>query len=802
MTIVPPEGPKDAKIVILGEAPGKTEELMGRPFIGASGELLNEMLSKAGIHRHECYVTNVCKFRPEGNKFASLYEKNKPKPALAEQLRLLEEELSCLSPNIIICLGNEALKAVTGKKGIGNWRGSILNTKYGKALPTYHPAAILRQYSWKAIGVLDLKKAKKESEFKDYREHKTNFLLSPSFEEVKATLAYLKKEKPPVAFDIETLFGEPIVRCLGLAWSPHDAICIPFLKRISASDTISLDEPVDEYRFTNYWESESEEYELLSLLSDFFFDASIPKIAQNYPFDSTYLAHEFGFHIRGLWMDTLAVHHCCYSELPKALDFLCSLYTPISYYSDYSPSNDESTWRYNSFDVIGTWMVAKELKQIAEDMGVWDFYKSHCEPCMYALTRAQNRGVRIDTLKLDRIKTQTDNDLYGCKRELQQLTGKDLTSDTEKEGLSSKKVMAYLYDELRLKPVINRQTKKRSASEQAIRVLKLRYPKHSKLFELLVKYRELTVLRGNFLKAKLTPNNRMLTTYSIYGTVTGRLSSSKNLFGYGLNMQQIPSGSFRDIFITDPGYVLIKVDLSQAEARYVAWESRAYSLIERFLDPSFDIHRWAASMIFQCKEEEVTKEQRQTAKIGVHGGNYGLQPKSAALQLNVPLTTATLAIEGYSNAVPEIGKWRRDLGDRIRRTRKLSTPFGRQRIFLDRITDETLRSAFAFLPQSTIADIINRAFGLAEAVLSEFQVFPLITVHDEIVFLAPECGLEESTRAIQRLVEFPIEFPGVKHPLIIPAEIKVGPSWYAQEPLGEYLEGREYIKSVMTGTNR
>jgi DNA polymerase len=109
----------DAKIAIVGEAPGTQEEKLGSPFIGWSGQMLNEALSKAGINRHDCYVTNVTKHRPPDNDFAVFYEDSKktiPTPYLLDSIRLLHQEIQQVRPNITIALGGEALRALTGRE--------------------------------------------------------------------------------------------------------------------------------------------------------------------------------------------------------------------------------------------------------------------------------------------------------------------------------------------------------------------------------------------------------------------------------------------------------------------------------------------------------------------------------------------------------------------------------------------------------------------------------------------------------------------------------------------------------------
>ena len=454
-------GPRDAKIAIVGEAPGAEEEIRSEPFVGSSGRLLNDCLANVGIARAECYITNVMKVRPPGNNFGVFYNdkvRREPSDLLRKEIDSLGAELRSCNPNVIIALGGEALKAITGKSGIDKWRGSILSSPNGKTLPTYHPAYILRMYHHRPILELDLKRALEESKSPNLDLPEHQLVLRPIYDRVLSCLSYIKSEKPPIAFDIET--SGQHTRCLGLAWSAHDAICIPFIAKPEAPKsqrlTLAL-EPVGS-EHDAYW-NEDQERLILTLLETIFHDPKIPKIAQNFPFDSTILARDFGLHIRGLLCDTLLLHHCCYSELPKSLDFLASVYTRVPRYSDYDPSSDLSTWRYNAMDCCVTWEVHKAIMKEAKDLNVWDFYKRVVEPTMLALTRCQNRGTRIDLGKRTLLQRETESKILELEKQI----------DGEVPGglnpQSPKQMKEYFYGQLRLTPVISRYTGKPTLDE-------------------------------------------------------------------------------------------------------------------------------------------------------------------------------------------------------------------------------------------------------------------------------------------------------------------------------------------------
>ena len=161
--IVPPIGPRDKpKIAIVGEAPGRDEEREGRPFVGASGRLLDQMLAAAGIARGECYITNVSKVRPPGNNFAAMFydggNKRFPTHALLDARKELWQELRTVQPSVVVPMGAEAMAALGIDGSISDRRGMMNFHHNLRVLPTYHPAYLLRNPDAKKLVWDDMKK--------------------------------------------------------------------------------------------------------------------------------------------------------------------------------------------------------------------------------------------------------------------------------------------------------------------------------------------------------------------------------------------------------------------------------------------------------------------------------------------------------------------------------------------------------------------------------------------------------------------------------------------------------------------
>jgi len=147
------EGNLNAPIVIIGEAPGRDEDLQGRPFVGRSGELLDRILDACGFNRHQhVFISNIIKCRPPGNRVPFPEEIQVCKPYLLRQINLID-------PKILILLGATALKSMTGQdKKITKVRGTWINCENRLAMPVYHPSALLRNPALKRDTWEDFKK--------------------------------------------------------------------------------------------------------------------------------------------------------------------------------------------------------------------------------------------------------------------------------------------------------------------------------------------------------------------------------------------------------------------------------------------------------------------------------------------------------------------------------------------------------------------------------------------------------------------------------------------------------------------
>ena len=145
-------GNKNAKIMFIGEGPGADEDIQGIPFVGKAGKLMDKAFQGIGIKREEIYIANIVKCRPPNNRDPEEDEEEACKEFLYSQIKLI-------NPDIIVLLGSVALKNIMGKEyGITTSRGKWFEKDGIKILPTFHPAALLRDESKKIDFWEDLKK--------------------------------------------------------------------------------------------------------------------------------------------------------------------------------------------------------------------------------------------------------------------------------------------------------------------------------------------------------------------------------------------------------------------------------------------------------------------------------------------------------------------------------------------------------------------------------------------------------------------------------------------------------------------
>lgn len=787
---IQPTGPCPAKIMLVGEAPGEQEVARGEPFVGSSGQELNRMLQEAGIYRNQCFVTNVVRTRPAGNDIGlfiaqtkkaitALHRPCRDKYVTKEVLdgvELLKREIELCRPNVIIAFGNVALWALTGRWGITSWRGSALECDLPLALeykpkvvPTYHPAAILRQWSWRPIGVHDLRRAAAQSQSTELFRPDYRFIIRPNFETAKQYLQLLLdlcfKRRTKLAVDIETRAGH--IACIGFAWSKREAICIPLMCK---------------ERNDGYW-SEEEEIALTLMMRELLMHPNCEVVGQNFLYDAQYINRHWHC-LPNTKRDTMIAQHSCFSNMPKGLDFLSSMYCEFHEYwkdegKEWDPSKpEEEYWGYNCKDAVITYEVDEVEQKNIDQMGLRavDDFQQHL---FHPVLKTMNRGILVNKT----LRGQFAMDLMAeiAKREqwVIDVTGRPLNPK------SPKQMQEFFYDELGLRPIINRETGSPTCNEEALNTLAEREPLIKPLVNRITELRSLGVFLSTFVQAPLDIDGRMRCSFKITGTETYRFASAQNAFGSGMNLQNIPKGgeedsglelpNVRKLFIPDPGHTFFDIDLSSADLRIVTWEAdepEMKAMLRAGLDPYTEI----AKEFYH--DPSITKKdgRRQTFKSFAHGTNYLGTAKGLAERLGLSVHDAEKTQAWYFGRFPRIKKWQDDLKDQVFRRHMVQNVFGYRMYFFDRIEGTIFNQAAAWIPQSTVGCLINRGYVRIDRELPDVEV--LLQVHDSLAGQFPTALAAKCESAIVKCTEIELPYPG--DPLIIPVGVKTSTeSWGA-----------------------
>jgi DNA polymerase len=316
-------------IAIVGEAWGEPEEQQRMPFMGAAGRELTRMLEEAGIERNRCFLTNVFNFRPKpssditnlcGGKKEGIEGKAPLKPGAyvlkqyESELVRLYDELDTVKPNLVIALGNTATWALLDNSGISKIRGTvtqtIINDRPQKVLCTYHPAAVLRDWSLRPVTVLDFCKAERESKRPEIVRPTRTIIIDPTLDEIEAFYNEHLVRAEMISFDIETRNDQ--ITCVGFAPNDKIALVIPFYDNRKHGN--------------HFWPTLNDElkawYWVRKILT-----LPAMKLAQNGQYDLFFLWYQYRIHVENFAHDTMLLHHALHPESDKGLGFLGSVYT-------------------------------------------------------------------------------------------------------------------------------------------------------------------------------------------------------------------------------------------------------------------------------------------------------------------------------------------------------------------------------------------------------------------------------------------------------------------------------------------
>jgi uracil-DNA glycosylase family 4 len=761
-------GPEDAKILIIGEAPGSEEanHPQSKPFVGQSGQLLRSIFRKKGVDLDDCWVTNLIKLRPENNKLLPWIAKNPD--IYKNHLDILEQELLTAKPNIIVPCGAVALSVVCKLKGITNWRGSIVESKFRhltgiKCIPIIHPAAILR--NWKDFfppTPIDIERIVEESSFPEINLPKRNYIIRPTFDQC---LEYIEecmiRKDCLIGCDTESHFGKIV--SVQLSYAKDSAICIPFQSRKG-----------------NYYFPPEQELVLWKSLFNLLENCGKRLIGQNFiAFDVFMFAMHGGNWQKiynNVYFDTMYASQTLQPELPKGLDFLTSIYTKEPYYKGEgkewdSRHGEEEFWTYGCKDAAILHEIQEQQEEELKEENLWNIFQTRYMEMSGKQLAMSLRGLPLDSTKRKELAFKFEVEITRLHAQLTHLIGEVLNVR------STPQMREFLYDKLKLKPKYTHKGTK-SVDKYVLYDTLSKDPDQESL-KLILKIREKRTLYSNDIRIRVDSDGKARTTYGF--TETGRFTSKKCPLGTGSNLQNITS-DMRVMYAAPKGKVYLAADGSQAEARIVGYRGQDPVMIDVF-ESGKDIHNETASAIFECAVSEVNKDQRYTGKRTNHASNYDMSYKKFVQVYNEDAIKYGTKVIQYADGKHYMavyhqkyinirGVYQAQIKHQVKTTKTLTNPFGRRMIFHDRVGPELFRSAYAWYAQSTIADFTNMVLT---AIFDD--MYCVHQMHDGILILCSPNEVNDAIELITEAAKIPIFVEGYAKPVYIPVDFKVGDNW-------------------------
>lgn len=590
-------GPRDAKIVFVGESWGEAEKAKQLPFVGSSGTELDRILANAKLESSEILFTNVVSAQPRGNEMWRFFEPKAtfqgkrigglaPNPLVSSEISRLYQQILSSPRSLVIASGNYALWAlsqVTGSKvldksnnkkipeelrtwapsGIISWRGSMWycspheeffpagmshnQWKDTKLLPVVHPAAIMRAWYLRDPTIHDLRQRTPLALQDDWR-GLYKFWAPPTFDQAIMVLGdWLSRansgEVIRLAVDIENLRSSKIMTCVGFADSIDFAMSIPLIRRTGPK------------AFDSYW-SPPQEAQLTHLIRLVLSHPNLIIDGQNFIYDTQHFQKHMGV-TPYLTHDTMLHQNVCFPGTPKALDYLSSLYCHYHWYW----KEDAKEWDekgsiedllvYNCIDCIRTWEIGGNQREVTRLLGCEEQFQFKMET-NHLCRRMMNRGVLFDQQRAGKVYYELQEVLTQLYIELLEIIPQEwigpvgkrskdkgsgeiywITSDVQQKKL--------FYEILGFKRVTDPKTGNLTTGKKALGQFKIWYPEFIGLFERLRLAGSIENTM-NVLKSGIDPDGRIRSSYNPAGADTHRLSSSENAFGGGTNFQNLTKG--------------------------------------------------------------------------------------------------------------------------------------------------------------------------------------------------------------------------------------------------------------------
>ena len=436
---------------------------------------------------------------------------------------------------------------------------------------------------------------------------------------------------------------------------------------------------------------------------------------------------------------------------------------------------NENFLRYNALDSACMMEIYQKFWNTLEEEGYSKTYDMTIQ--LYPVLQfMQLRGMKVNGQLLEETKIEVTSKIEAKQEELNKLVGHPLNIN------SPKAVANYFYVELGCDPILSSKTKKITTDDLALSRLARGTAKRGGLRQasLIQEIRGLSKLYSTYLNIAFDDDGRMRGSYNPRGTKFGRLSSSKTIFGTGMNFQNLPQ-EFKKFLTADDGYVLVELDKRQAEWVVVAYLANDANMIQAIQEGQ-DVHTHTAHLMFGLPPEIIDYERdrighstaseeirrvrqtdevlsqivtdrwpenmslRQCGKKSNHGLNYDESFRGFAILNSITEKESKRIVELYHSIYPNIRLYYDTIKRQLQKDRTLTNCFGRKVRFMDEWGPDLWRAAYAMLPQSTVVDSLNQGMVRIynDPLLTQiYNCDILAQVHDSLLLQIPKAVVQD-----------------------------------------------------------
>jgi len=508
-------------------------------------------------------------------------------------------------------------------------------------------------------------------------------------------------------------------------------------------------------------------------------------VGQNLKFDLPILSRH-GIHLEKFYADTMLMSYVLNSTATRhGMDKLAEFYlnyTTVKYKDVTGTASKQINFSAVSIDIASnyaaedadiTLRLFNRLNDLLKDKPTQEKLLTEIEyPLVHALSRIEMNGAKVDKNKLAAHSKELSNKIDDLSEQAFKIAGEEFNLD------SPKQLLVILYEKLKL-PILKKTPKGQpSTNEETLQRLAEEY----EIPKIILQYRTLAKLKSTYTDSLIRIENpvtkRIHTSYQQAVTSTGRLSSTEP------NLQNIPIKTaegrrIREAFVPEKGNVLISADYSQIELRIMAHLSKDENLTYAF-NNNLDVHSATAAEVFGVNLNDVSQDQRRSAKAINFGLMYGMSAFGLTRQLDIPRAEAQKYLDTYFERYTGVKRYMEETKAQAKEDMFVETIMGR-RLYLNEINaanglrrQAAERAAINAPLQGSAADIIKKAMiDINTFLYKEMpEVKMIMQVHDELIFEAPKKSSKEVLQMMKKMME-----DAVKLDIPLIAEAAIGDNW-------------------------